>query len=462
MIVLCWIVLTTCSKDGYINDVVKKDLTEIKKKGKLVALTSYNATDYFVFNGHPMGFQFELLKSYAEYSGLELEIIVSNDLSDYTSKLLEGKCDIVAVNIPITSEMNRYLAFTDPLMQSRQVLVQRKPDNWQQLSPDALNKKLIKSPLDLDGKTVIVQRGSAFAQRINNIEAETGNKIDIIEVPEQTEQLIRFVASGEIDYTISDEHTAIVNQAAFNQLDVNTIVSFPQNVAWALRKNSKQLLQNLNEWMSTIKGNSHLAILYRKYYQNQWAAQMVNSDYFVLNSGRISPYDDEIKKYSEELNWDWRLLASLIYEESNFNPSSRSYAGAFGLMQITSATAQRFGADTTLSPSQNMKIGVMLLKWLDKKLSQYISDKDERVKYVLAAYNVGIGHVIDAMLLTQKYGKDMTQWNDVRIFLLNKSLPKYYNDPIVKFGYCSGIQTTNYVNDVLVTFQHYKNISGHR
>lgn len=453
--------LNTCIGEKNSQQGVERDLKEIKKRGKLIVVTNYNSIDYFVFRGQPMGFQFELLQRFAEYSGLQLEIVANNDFEDIKNKLIEGDYDLIASGIPVTLDKNSYLSFTEPLMQSRQVLVQRKPDNWKTLNLDQINNFLVNSPLALNGKTVVVQRGTSYATRLRNIEEEIGGNIDIVEVSEDEEHIMQFVAGGEIDYTICDEGTALVNKTYFPQLDVSTVVGFPQNISWAVRKNSKELLSELNKWIVYVRESSQLAVLYNKYYQNQWSSQIVNSDYYVLNTGRISPYDEEIKEFSHSLNWDWRLLASLIYKESNFNPSVTSYAGAYGLMQITPATAQRFGVDSVRSamPNTNMAIGVMLLKWLDQKMIEYIKDPNERIKFVLASYNVGIGHVIDAMLLTKKYNKDMTRWDDVQVFLLNKSKPQYYKDPIVKFGYCGGVQTVTYVSDVLSLYKHYKNIA---
>lgn len=455
------ILFSTCnSSDNKI--IVKRDFKDIRNRGKIVAVTNFNTIDYFIFNGRPMGFQFELLQRFAEYTGMQLEIVASNDNEDLTEKLLDGSCDIVAVGMPVTSDVSKQVTFTEPLMQSRQVLVQRKPDNWRDLDQSDINKCLIISPLDLAGKTIVVQRGTAYAQRLKNISNEIGQEIDIVQVPEHEEQLIQFVAGNEIEYTICDERIALVNQKYYPQLDVSTVISFPQNLSWVVRENSPELLNELNKFLVREKQNSHIAIIGNKYYQNQWSATMVSSEYFVLNTGRISPFDDEIRKYSEELNWDWRLLAALIYQESNFNPSVKSYAGAYGLMQILPATAQRFGVDSIQAtlPKTNISVGVKLLKWLDLKFVPIIKDENERIKFVLAAYNTGIGHVIDAQLLTSKYGKDMTKWNDVREFLLNKSQPKYYNDSIVKFGYCNGMQTYLYVSDILSLFKHYKNITS--
>jgi membrane-bound lytic murein transglycosylase F len=453
-----WALLNTCTYDSDYTTKVNIDLKEIKERGKLVAITKFNSIDYFVYNGQPMGFQFELLQRFSEYSGIKIELIASNNLDEITSKLLEGSCDLVAVNIPVTSESSKHLAFTEPLMQSKQVLIQRKPESIINLIDTSYNEQLVKSPLDLAGKTVVVQRNSAYVKRLKNIADEIGKDIDIVEVPEDEEQLIQFVAGGEIEYTVCDERVAQVNQNYYPQIDVNTVLSFSQDLSWAVRKNSKGLLNELNTWLKKYKYTQQYAVLYNKYFQNQWSAQMVLSNYFVLKTGRISAYDEDIKKFSEELQWDWRLLASLIKQESNFLPTAKSWAGAYGLMQILPSTAKQYGVDSIQSPHVNLAVGVKFLKWLDSRFSKIIPNRVERLKFVLAAYNVGIGHVIDAQLLAKKYNKNMYKWDEVKEFLLNKSDPKYYNDPVVKFGYCDGRQPTDYVNSILARYQHYKNI----
>ncbi|MCX7985907.1 MAG: transporter substrate-binding domain-containing protein [Bacteroidales bacterium] len=456
IVLFFWFLFTTFQPDLIIPNRVNIDMPQIKQRGRLVVATIYNTVDYFVYKGTPMGFQFEMLRDYAEYSGLELEILVREDVQEITKMLVEGKCDVVALNIPVTSLYKQFFAFTTPLMTAKQVIVQR---------IDTVEKKVgINNIYDLNNKTIVVPRGSAYAQRLNNLALESGIKIDVIEVPENEEQLIRMVASGEIDYTVTTDLLANVNQKYFPQLHTSVEVSFPQNLAWAVRKNSTELLLSLNQFISVQKQTSRLAILRNKYYQNQWASYMVNSDYFVLHTGMLSPYDDLIRKYSEELGWDWRLLAALIYEESNFNAQSKSHRGAIGLMQLLPATALLFGADTVslLKPAMNIAVGVKYLKWLDNKFKPLVKHKEERIKFVLAAYNIGIGHVFDAQMLAKKYGKSMDRWSDVREFLLNKRYPKYYSDPIVKFGQCWGEQTDSYVSSVLSAYMHYKNLTSSR
>jgi len=451
-LVLVPLLFSTCNFNRN-NLATEADLPEIQKRGRIVALTNYNTSDYFVYNGNPMGFQFELLRQFAEYSGYQLDIVVSNNMADAMQMLIDGKCDIIAQNIAPTPEHLLYASFTFPILQGKQVLVQQNKSE----SPG----RYISDLNQLKNKTVIVSSGTAFAQRLKNLETEIAGKIDVVEVPEDEEQLIRFVAGGEIDYTVCDEYTARLNKQYFPKLDINVEVSIPQNMSWAVRNNSPKLLELLNRFIEAEKKTSRIAVLYNKYYQNQWAQGMVNSKYFVLNSGQLSPYDELLMSCSAELQWDWRLLAAIIYKESQFIPNIKSHRGAVGLMQLMPSTAGLMGYDSTQveDPSKNIIIGVKYLKWLDNKISSLIPVKEERIKFVLAAYNIGLGHIFDAIELAKKYKKDATKWDTVKDFLLNKAMPEYYRDAVVKFGPCVGKQTVTYVSEVLSCYSHYKNLT---
>ena len=113
-----------------------------------------------------------------------------------------------------------------------------------------------------------------------------------------------------------------------------------------------------------------------------------------------------IKMYSDRINWDWRLLASLICQESRFNPDVKSRVGAYGLMQIMPETGKNFGIDITSSPKNNIKAGARYINWLHSIFDPKIPDENERIKFILASYNAGPGHVLDAMKLAEKNGMD--------------------------------------------------------
>lgn len=447
------------SKNSYTGKQVVVDLSEIRENGKLVVLTDFNSTNYFIYRGQPMGYQYELLQELADHLRIKLDVIVSNDLQESFNYLSEGRCNLLAINLTITKERRRYFDFTEPHTQTRQVLVQRKPDNWKKLSKSELEKQLIRNQLDLAGKTIYVERNSSYAERLKNLSDEIGDSIIIEEVQENSEQLISFVAEGDIDFTVCDENVALVNQTYYPNIDVYTAISFPQNLAWAVQKGATSLKHEIDIWLKEFKKTTKYAVIYNKYFRNQRTSQMVASDYFSLTSGRISAYDEAIKKHSNQIGWDWRLLASVIYQESRFDPNAESWAGAFGLMQLMPNTARRFGVNKSSSPEQHIRAGVEFIQWLDNRFKEKIPDPQERIKFILASYNIGYGHIEDAMNLAEKYGKDPAIWDDgVNEFLLMKSKPEYYLDPVVKYGYCRGVETYNFVSEVLERYNDYRNI----
>ncbi len=437
---------------------VSNSLDDIKRKGKLVVITDYSSTNYFIYRGQPLGYQYEMLQELANYLEVKLELRVNSDLENSFKLLNKGEVDLIAENITITRERREKVNFTIPYAQSRQVLVQRKPDRWMTFSKKDLEMALIRNPLDLAGKTIYVQRNSAHVARLRHLSEEIGDTINIIEVDENAEQLIYLVSTGEIPYTVSDEILARVNQTYFPNIDVETPVSFHQNMAWAVRKDAGELLTELNVWLEEFLQSKRFKNIYARYFENSKSAIIQSSDYYAINTGKISPYDDLIKQYSKKLGWDWRLLASMIYQESRFNNEATSWAGAFGLMQLMPNTAQRYGVDVTSSPREQIRAGTSFIAWLSKQFDD-IPDQEERIKFILAAYNIGPGHIFDARNLARKNGADPNKWEgNVEKFLLKKSDPVFYNDPVVKYGYCRGTETFRYVNEVLERYEHYKNI----
>ncbi|MCD4790858.1 MAG: transporter substrate-binding domain-containing protein [Bacteroidales bacterium] len=447
------------------DQIVKKPdniiLNKILKEKKLIATTDYNSTNYFVYRGEPMGYQYELLKSFTKFLGVKLEIKIINNLESSFDCLNEDECDLIALGLTVTKERSNIVDFSSPLSQTRQMLVQRKPDNWRKMrTMDEINSHLIRNPLDLAGKTIYIQKNTIFHSRLNNLSDEIGADINVIEHPDATvEELITMVSKGEIDFTVCDEHIALVNKKYYPDIDVRTPISFPQHIAWAVKKGANGLLDTMNFWLEEFNKTRTSAFLYNKYFRNPRTINYARSEYHSVTGGKISPYDPVIKKYSELIDWDWRLLASLIYQESRFYPEARSWAGAYGLMQLMPHNAQKYGIDSLSLPEEHIEAGVKFIKLLDKQFLDKIEDKSERTKFVLASYNAGIAHVYDARRLAEKYDKNPNLWNDnVDYFLRNKSKPEFYSDSVVKYGYCRGEEPYNFVYDILERYQHYKNV----
>jgi membrane-bound lytic murein transglycosylase F len=436
------------------------DLDSIRKRGKLVAVTSFNSTDYFIYKGEPMGFYYELLKSFSDKIGVDLEIITENQPDKAVKMLKAGEADILAYSLPTGSTFCNNVLLTAPLFETRHVLVQRKPRNWRSLPPDSLDKMLIRNQPGLAGKTVYVQAGSSNAERMIFQTKYFGDSISMIRVPIESERLIKYVANGEIEYTVCNENVAQVNATYYSNIDVNTTVSISQGMAWGLRKhNSEALVSEFNRWIMIYQSTGSYALLYAKYFRNPRSISIVRSDFYALNTGKVSPYDDMIRKFSATINWDWRLLASLICQESHFKKDVESYTGAFGLMQVMPETGKNFGIDITSSPENNLKAGICYINWLYSIFNPKIPDINERINFILAAYNAGPGHVLDAMKLAEKNGMNPLKWEgNVALWLLKKSDPKYFKDAVVNCGYFRGIESVNFVNQVLTRFEHYKNI----
>ncbi len=274
----------------------------------------------------------------------------------------------------------------------------------------------------------------------------------------EIEQLIERVANGQINYTVSDEHLASVNQGFYSNIDILTPLSFSQNLAWAVKKDSPELLEAINEWLEDFKQTRQYASLYNKYFNNPRTANIARSQFHSLGGGRISVYDDYFKRYAEQYGWDWRLIASVAFQESRFNPRAVSWAGAFGVMQLMPATAALYNVHQNSPVSENIRAGVSYLHYLNERFKRIIEDDDERLKFVLASYNVGLGHVFDARRLAEKNGKDPNIWKDnVDYYILNKSKPKYYLDPVVSHGYARGLEPYLYVIEILERYEHYLN-----
>lgn len=436
------------------------DLDEMRERGKVIAVTDFNSTNYFIYKGEPMGFHYEMLKQFSEYINLNVEIITENDIYKAFELIKTGQADILAFDLAILSSRKKEIRFTQPITETRQVIVQRKPDRWRSMSTDDIEKKLIRNQLELAGKTVYVQVGASSFGCLKNLEDAIGDTIGIIEVPYVSEELISMVARGEIEYAVCDENVAYVNTGYFPGIDVKTPVSFSQKLAWGIRKEKSEKLEAaFNEWITVYKKSDAYQFLYAKYFRNNRSEKIFSSRNYSFGTGKVSYWDNIIKTYSDSLKWDWRLLASLVCQESRFDPEVRSWSGAYGLMQVMPHTGKSFGIDVTLSPENNLKAGTLYINYLQNFFSDKVPDSTERLKFVLAAYNAGAGNIVDAMKLARKNGKDPFLWdNNVATYLIKKSEARYYNDPVVENGYCRGDESVNFVSQILKRYQEYKNI----
>ena len=430
------------------------------KEGKLVVLMSNDISSYYILKGQPRGFEYDMLKALCKDLNLELEVKVVRTFEYLLDSLVNGSGDLAAGNITITKERKQRVDFSSEVLRTRQMLVQKMPENYKKLSHKQIKARLISDALELDGKTIHVSSGSSFKDRLENYAEENGLDISVVSASNDlgVADLMRMVSKGEIDYTVVDENIGQIHKSILKNVDISVPLSLSQSIAWAIPKGHTELKALLKNWIEENKGTTKYNMIYNKYFGSK-SQLRVPENYASIQKGSISRYDDLIKEYAVLIEWDWRLLAAMINKESRFNPNAQSSFGATGLMQVMPVTAARFGVDSALlkDPELNIRAGTRFVQWLESFWLKRLEDSTQLEYFVLASYNAGPGHVLDAMYLAEKYGLDPQVWKgNVEVMLANKSKPKYYRDPVVKRGYCNGVQPVDYVKRVMNYYAFYK------
>jgi membrane-bound lytic murein transglycosylase F len=452
------------------------DLEDIRKRDTVIVLAPYNSTTYFLYRAEAMGYEYELLKDFAKDAGVELRVVLVQDRDSMFNMLRAGKGDIAAARlIPLREDSGR-VAFTRELYRSEPVVVQQKApvskalatlpaavDTMLKAGPaeraPALRAKvrLVTRPGDLVAKRVDLPKQSPYKQTLMEIEDSVNGDIHVVEIDASDDKLVREVSKGNIQYTVAEGNVADLQQSYYTNIVVRPIIGESKKVAWAVRPNAPVLLSELNRWIGDEKTGSLFNRLYKKYFIDRRAyEERVESRYLASETGTLSPYDALLKQHATTLGWDWRLLGSQMYQESRFKPNARSWAGATGLLQLMPATGRQFGVRNPNDPQQNVAGAVRFLQWLTKYWTSRIPDPEERLKFILASYNTGAGHVEDAQRLATANNDNPRRWADVSYWLLQKSKREIYTRPMVKYGFSRGIEPVTYVAIILDRFDHYK------
>jgi membrane-bound lytic murein transglycosylase F len=304
----------------------------------------------------------------------------------------------------------------------------------------------------------VAEESGAHRQLIELSDSIEG-AIEIVEVDADvmTETLIRQVAAGAVEFTVSRENVALLKQEAYANIEIRPVVGPPVGLVWGVRRGAPELLRVLNEWIAEERDGETFNAIYRKYYVDRRGyREREISEYLTAQTGRLSQWDELILREATAIGWDWRLLASLMYQESLFNPRARSWAGAMGLLQLMPATAREVGVRDPWDPEDNVAGGARYLQWLEGQWENDVPDPDQRLRFVLASYNVGRGHVMDAQRLAVKHGDDPLNWEQVSHWLLMKSKREFFTDPVVRFGYARGLEPVTYVRKILDRYAHYQ------
>ena len=450
------IALTACGSNHAKQDNEDKHVSIVPDT--LHAATLYGPTSYFNYRGQQMGFDYENLKRFADDEGMVLDLKVASSLQSLLRMVSEGEADLAAYPVPSIEEYNTIVTHCGHKEVTWQVLVQ------------PAGKNRISDVTELVGKTVYVEQDSKYHYRLNNLNKELGGGIDIVPISRDsliTEDLIEMVDHGEIPLTVVDSDIAELNKSYYPRLDIDMKISLDQYASWAVRNDCDSLAARLDRWEKRRDNSETLRAIYKKYFEISKNSAPYEDPALafglkIRKGGSISPYDNLFKRHSSVAGYDWRLLAAIGFNESRFDNNVESWAGARGIMQLMPSTAKAVGIkpESISNPDANILGAARLLKKLDAALAPKVPDPEERMRFVIASYNCGLGHIFDAIELASKHGLNPEVWlGKVSEAALMISRPLYYTDPVVRNGYFRGRETTEFVERVMSVFEYFKSVA---
>ena len=425
-----------------------RDLSEIVASGELRIITRNNPQTYFLFRGKEMGFEYELAEELASRLGVKIKTVVPDDWTDNIPWLLEGKGDLIASAMTVTPSRAARVAFTVPYQRIPEVLLCRRGTDI----PRTLE--------DIEGKTIHVREGSSYETTLLRLKmkGEIQFTLEILPPSIETSDIVAMMRNGEIDLTVADQNIGWFERTYSNDIVLGPALTEPRPIAWAVRPNCPDLLNEANRYLTGIRKTAFFNYLIKKYYLlPKNIIRHRNSLESTREHGRISRFDSIIKTAADRYGLDWLLVAALIYQESRFDPDRESWAGAIGLTQLLPVTAGELNVHDPWDPAQNIQGGVRYLRRMYDSFEAV--HEEDRIYFALASYCAGLGHVLDAQELASQLGLDPHVWRgNVEHTLLLLARPEYYRK--AKHGYARGEEAVNYANDIMRRWDAYSLLVG--
>jgi len=440
----------------YASENFTGDLAAIRKRGVLRVLTRNNPVTYFLHRGEQHGFEFELARAAAESMGVRLEVVVVPARDLLIPWLKEGKGDVIAASLTVTPERSAEVAFSRPYLFVDEVLVQRSE-----------GPKLA-SLAELKGQKVHVRASSSYHSTLQALQKAHG-PFEIVPESEEleTEALLEKVAAGEFPFTVADSLLLSAEQAYRDGLEA----AFPlpvegapaskegsRAIAFGVRKDAVKLRGFLDDFVKKMYRGTLYNIWRKRYFENSrrvFEAKVERTEV----SGTLSPYDTIFQSYSSRYGMDWRLMAAQAYQESRFNPKQKSWVGAIGLFQVMPATGRSLGFRKLEDPDEGTHAGVMYMQQLVNRFEAEIPFK-HRLRFALASYNAGYGHVQDARRIAKEKGWNPNKWfGHVEKAMLLLEKPEYYRR--ARYGYCRGSEPVKYVSEIQTRYASYVELLPH-
>ncbi|MCW9016082.1 MAG: transporter substrate-binding domain-containing protein [Kangiellaceae bacterium] len=420
------------------------DLAEMKKRSLPLRMITRNSPEtYFMWKGELVGFEYELMQKFAKQHGLVLEVVVAETYQQMIQLLEQGKGDVIAAGLSRTEKRKKELTFSIRYNRVNELIVANK------------RQAPIKSLEDLEGRTIVIRKSSAFWETAKELKQKAEFELVAADENLSTELLIGKVDNGEVDLTISDSNLFSIEESFRDNIYTPLTLKKDIPYAYITRKKNPKLLSALNGFIKKQYRTTYYNVVKNKYFANQ-KRKLRHREERVTQGSSLSQFDALVKLKSAEYDFDWRLITSQMYQESRFNPLAKSNAGAQGLMQLLPRTAKELGYHDLTDPTTSISAGVEYLNWTRDRFSKSIA-LEERIYFALAAYNAGIGHVRDAQRLAKKLNLRSDKWfNHVEKAMLLLQKPEYYKK--ARFGYCRGTEPVNYVREIQQRYLAYISI----
>jgi membrane-bound lytic murein transglycosylase F len=425
--IIATLLLGTCSQPPTV-------LEEIMRSGELRVVTRNLPSAYYLGADGPQGPEFELASRFAEELGVRLFIYSVPNVADAMRELASHRAHIAAAGLTRGIGLPPQTGFGPPYQQVREHLIFRQGDSRPRNVEQA------------EEGHIEVVAGTAHAATLEQLRAVHPNLSWVENPGAETEELLYRLSRREFDYTVADSNEFAIGRAFHPEIRIAFDLSGGKTLAWAVDTRDASLLQRVTAFYSTLKAEGRLASILDTYYGNADRFDYIQARVFIDDvETRLPQYRQWFREAATEVGVDWRLLAAVGYQESHWNPTATSHTGVRGLMMLTEETARALNVSDRLDPRDSIFGGARYFVWLRNQIPKRILEPD-RTWFTLAAYNVGVGHLEDARVLTQMHGKDPDSWSDVREHLPLLTQSKWYSR--VKRGYARGWEPVRFVENI--------------
>ena len=417
------------------------DLPAIKERKVLRVLTRNNPTSYFVWRGHLLGFEHDLVVELAKSLDVNVEFVVAPNRPSLYAWLLDGYGDLVAAGVTLPDTASRMMAYSHSYNRVVETVVTDSADH------------ALDSIEDLAGRSLALRVSSAYWETAQRLRKQ-GIDFDIVHVPEEMEtaEILERVATGEYDVTIADSHILDMELTWRDDIRRAFAVSDTVDHGWIVRPGDRELLGAVNAYLDSVVNGEFYRATKQKYFGSPQSSRTYVTGR-AERTGILSPYDDLTRRYSDRYDFDWIMVTAQMYEESRFDPEVVSFAGAVGLMQLMPATARGFGFDSLTTPEVSIHAGTRYMRHVYYLLDD-VPDPNERLWFTLASYNAGLGHIKDARRLAEEHGLDPNVWFEnvavVAPLLQRRAIHRQF-----QYGYCRCNEPVAYVRKIRNRYRAY-------